>query len=178
MQHRFSGRRYVGPASRRLATCCLRGWSEDAPTRTAFGRGNISWQRVSGPKAQPFAQPRATPWGAGAIVTACRPNGPIVRGTVGPLGRQCCSLASILARALPWAGRTVLLRSSHRVAKESSRAPVFLRLAALTPGPSPASGRGEFVGVPTFFVPVSLLCTLRPMRQQSLKAMLLKVLEH
>ena len=38
-----------------------------------------SWRWMRGPKARPFAQPRATPWGAGSIRSARRPNGPMVR---------------------------------------------------------------------------------------------------
>ena len=66
------------------------------------------WQDLSGPKAQPFTQPRATPWGSESYHSrTCRPNGPNVRRRnrwpVGPVHRHRCSP---LPRASPWAGRT------------------------------------------------------------------------
>ncbi len=42
-------------------------------------RGKIFWRGVYGPKALPFAQPRATPWGTKGAMFAYRPNGPTIR---------------------------------------------------------------------------------------------------
>ena len=42
--------------------------SRQADQDAFCGRGKISWRRLCGPKAQPFAQPRATPWGTEAIL--------------------------------------------------------------------------------------------------------------
>jgi sugar phosphate isomerase/epimerase len=58
------------------------------------------------PEGARFAQPRATPWVSGTVWKSRRPNGPTVRRTVGPLGRQWAFERRRLPRALPWAGRT------------------------------------------------------------------------
>jgi hypothetical protein len=55
------------------------------------------------------------------LLPICRPNGPRVRRTVGPLGRQHRFDSSNFPRAMPWAGRTAPLRGRHGIAAKSSR---------------------------------------------------------
>lgn len=52
----------------------------------------LAWQKflvwLWGPKALPFTQARATPWRTNSVLVILRPNGPIVRRMIGPLGRR------------------------------------------------------------------------------------------
>jgi hypothetical protein len=74
-------------------------------------RGKISRHRSCGPKAQPFAQPRATPCGTESILPTCRPNGPIVRLMTAPLGRQYRFDWVNFPRALHQGGQNVAKKS-------------------------------------------------------------------
>jgi hypothetical protein len=71
-----------------------------------YCRGGSINNHIRGPKALPFSQPRATPWGmrGGEIHSAQRVNRS-PRQTIGPLGRNTVPFVSLFPRALSWAGR-------------------------------------------------------------------------
>ena len=64
------------------------------------GRGESTWHCFRGPKARPFAQPKATPWGTEAVVSTFGPTGQSLdeglarwadhAGSVGPISPGRC----------------------------------------------------------------------------------------
>ena len=60
--------------------------------------------------------------GNGGDILDRRPNGPIARRWIGPLGRQGRFDGANFTRALPWAGRTVPLQGKQSAVNKSRRA--------------------------------------------------------
>ena len=85
-----------------------------------YGRDNSS-PDTAGRRPCRSPSPGHRPGDRSQLLPICRPNGPRVRRTVGPLGRKHRFDSANFPGAMPWAGRTVPLRGRQGIAVKSSR---------------------------------------------------------
>ena len=85
-----------------------------------YGRDNSS-PDTAGRRPCRSPSPGHRPGDRSQLLPICRPNGPRVRRTVGPLCRKHRFDSSNFPRAMLWAGRTAPLRGRQGIAVKSSR---------------------------------------------------------